>query len=283
MHREDSPLAHGLQLADSRTDQPIVPMDDVKAAHAAFDVAELPNEGTAHVLNLPDEVWAGREGDLMIDDSPDWVLPSCPVRGPREDVDFVAGVMQGSGKLCDMRRNTTSCDRVQGLPRQHRNLQWAASHNAILRRLRACKHSLRGARCLGCDCCLDQTLHAPLLIAARLELRSQALRQCRSLTDIEAQPRICHWCAQGWEIRPLLCDCDSGAVQFMHKRICHHEIMDCSIVQHILTCEPLFHCIGLFGHPHAIVGIDHCAHALKSETIETIVLHPEMEACQQVT
>mmetsp|Transcript_126991 Transcript_126991/g.301611 ORF Transcript_126991/g.301611 Transcript_126991/m.301611 type:complete len:270 (-) Transcript_126991:3326-4135(-) len=122
VHGEDNPLVHGGKLDDGWSNQPVVAVDHVKATYLTFDMQEVPHEGGAHVLDLSHKVAVCVEVHLMVDDAHNLVLPRAIVGGSSENVHSVANLVQRSSQLCNVRSNTSSCNGVQGLPREHRNL-----------------------------------------------------------------------------------------------------------------------------------------------------------------
>mmetsp|Transcript_126119 Transcript_126119/g.364985 ORF Transcript_126119/g.364985 Transcript_126119/m.364985 type:complete len:395 (+) Transcript_126119:1558-2742(+) len=283
VHCENAALAHGLQLADRRADQPVVAVDDVEAADVPFHVQEVADEGAAHVLDLLDEVAARLKCDLVVLHAPHRVLPRLPVRGGAgEDVDVVAGVVQSGGQLCDMWRHAPCGDCVQRLPREHGDLERSTAHHAILRRLHATKDPVAGPSHLRVHRCAHQVGHSPILVPQGPQDRAQVLRQGGGLAHVEAKATLLDGMAHARKVCELVGDGNGAVANLVHQAVRHHEVVDASIVQLVALRQELVERNWVGRLPHAMVLVDHAADALEPEAVDAVLRHPELQAGQQV-
>mmetsp|Transcript_44546 Transcript_44546/g.73221 ORF Transcript_44546/g.73221 Transcript_44546/m.73221 type:complete len:330 (-) Transcript_44546:2529-3518(-) len=182
VHGKDHSFVHVGKLIHSRSHQPVVAVNHIKATYSALHVQEVPDEGAAHILNFLNEIAVSTEVHLVVNDAHDLVLPSPCLGGACEDMNRMTNLVKGAGQLCDVRGHTARRDGVEGLPREHGNLQGPTSQNAVFRRLHVAQDAILRSIHLGLRHVIHDFLHAPLLVATSQDQFPEEIRSVRGLT-----------------------------------------------------------------------------------------------------
>mmetsp|Transcript_2077 Transcript_2077/g.4819 ORF Transcript_2077/g.4819 Transcript_2077/m.4819 type:complete len:541 (+) Transcript_2077:1686-3308(+) len=249
----------------------------------ALDVEEVANESAAHVLDLAHEVWRRGEPDLVVDDAPNRMLPSCPVRGPCEDVHLVPGGVERRCEFRNVRRHASCGDGVEGLPGKHRDPQRTPSDDAVFGGFHGADDLLERQHALGLRGALNELGHAPFFVAVALQERSERLGQGRSLSKVEPQATLGDRLAQRREASELVGNHHCLGVHFVHELVGQHQVDQGTWVQLVARVQELLHGLLVGGDPGRVVDVDHLAHPLHTEAIDAVFGHPERQASEKIS
>jgi len=114
--------------------QPIVGVDEIKAADVIFHGAELVNEGAAHIVDFIDEIRVQREIAEVVMHAVNAMVVRLLIAAAGKNVDFMATPIESGRQLRDVDADSTHGDAVQRLPGKQGNLH---DHPPGVQRIRA--------------------------------------------------------------------------------------------------------------------------------------------------